>query len=178
MRKTMIATALFAGGVGVLAIGAAPAFAGTDSATPVTVLVTGGSLSISAPTVSVPLGSVPGSTSAQIVSASLGSVAVTDGRAGIAGWVATVQAPAFSGAGTISTTTAGSVTYTPGTATVTGVAVVTPTTEQQLEAVGPVQTATVVVGVNTATWNPTIAVTVPAGAVAGTYGTTITHSVS
>jgi hypothetical protein len=43
---------------------------------------------------------------------------------------------------------------------------------------GTVQTATAVVGVNTATWNPSIAVTLPAGAQAGTYSATITHSVS
>jgi hypothetical protein len=41
-----------------------------------------------------------------------------------------------------------------------------------------VQTATAVLGVNTATWNPSIAVTLPAGAQAGTYSATITHSVS
>jgi hypothetical protein len=31
---------------------------------------------------------------------------------------------------------------------------------------------------NSASWNPTISVTVPANALVGTYGTSITHSVS
>jgi hypothetical protein len=43
---------------------------------------------------------------------------------------------------------------------------------------GTVQTATAVIGVNTATWNPSIGVVIPAGAVAGSYTATITHSVS
>jgi hypothetical protein len=33
-------------------------------------------------------------------------------------------------------------------------------------------------GVNSASWNPTVSVSVPSSAVAGTYTATITHSVS
>ena len=69
-------------------------------------------------------------------------------------------------------------TYTPGTATVVGHATVTPISLTAMTTAGTVQTATAVIGVNTATWNPSIAVTIPAGAVAGTYNATITHSVS
>ena len=174
MRKVIIATAaaLFAGG-GVLAF-AVPAFAAT-APTPVTAQVGSGALSISAPIVSVNLGTVPASTSAQSESAPLGAVLVTDARAGTLGWVATVSATAFTGPQTIS---ASALTYTPGTALVVGVATVTPSTVTGLTAAGAVQTATGVIGINTAAWTPTVAVTIPADALAGTYSSTITHSVS
>ncbi|MEY2419168.1 MAG: hypothetical protein QOG90_1848, partial [Actinomycetota bacterium] len=38
--------------------------------------------------------------------------------------------------------------------------------------------ATVVVGNNSAAWNPTVIVNVPANAVAGAYSGTVTHSVA
>jgi hypothetical protein len=38
-------------------------------------------------------------------------------------------------------------------------------------------TATGITGDNTATWNPTIFVTLPDGMIAGVYSATITHSV-
>ena len=179
MRTKIIATAsaLFIGGAGILAL-AVPASAATASDTPVTVEVSGGGLSISAPTGSVDLGSVAASSNAQVVSNSIGTIRVTDTRAGTAGWVATVGATDFTGPQHISVSTAGSVTYTPGQATVTGTANVTPTTEDHLYPTSPVQTATGVSGSNTAAWSPVIAVTIPASALVGTYSTTITHSVS
>jgi hypothetical protein len=179
MRTKIIASAaaLFIGGAGVLTL-AVPASAATASNTPVTVEVTGGDLTISAPTQSVGLGSVVTSTSAQTVTALLGNVAVTDNRAGTAGWTATASATDFTGPQSISTSTFGSMVYTPPQATVTGSATVTPSTESTMYPGGRVQDATNVVGSNTATWDPTIAVTIPANAEAGTYSTSITHSVS
>jgi hypothetical protein len=179
MRTKIIASAaaLFIGGAGVLTL-AVPAFAATASNSPVTVEVTGGALSISAPTQSVDLGSRVSSASAQTVSAQLGNVAVTDNRAGTVGWTATASATDFTGPQTISTTTFGLVVYTAPQATVTGTATVTPSTESTLNTGGPVQGATNVSGSNTATWSPTIAVTIPANALAGTYSTSITHSVA
>ena len=177
MRKTTIAAALIAGGTGMLAF-TVPALAATASSTPVTVEVGGGDLGISAPAQSVNLGSVTATTSAQTVTSKLGAVTVTDSRAGTGGWVATAEASDFTGPQTISTSTPGLVTYTPGAATVSGTANVAATDEDHLYPADPVQTATGVNGANTAAWNPTIAVTIPAGALAGTYSTTITHSVS
>ena len=171
------AAALLIGGASILTL-ATPAFAATASDTPVTVEVGGGGLSISAPTGSVDLGSVPASTNAQVVSSSIGTIRVTDTRAGTAGWVATVGASDFTGPQNISVSNPGSVTYTPGQATTTGTVNVTPTTEDHLYPTGPVQTATGVSGSNTAAWSPVIAVTIPANALVGTYSTTITHSVS
>ena len=179
MRRmiTASAAALFIGGASVLTL-AVPAFAATASDTPVTVEVTGGGLTISAPTQSVNLGSVVTSNNDQVVRALLGNVAVTDNRAGTAGWTATASATDFTGPQTISTSTFGSVVYTAPQATVTGTATVTPSTESTLYPGGRVQDATNVNGSNTATWDPTIAVTIPANALAGTYATSITHSVS
>jgi hypothetical protein len=179
MRIITIASAiaLLIGGAGVLTL-AAPAFAAPASDTPVTVEVSGGGLSISAPTGSVDLGSVAANTNAQVVSNSIGTIRVTDTRAGTAGWVATVGATDFTGPQPISVSNPGSVTYTPGQATVTGTANVAPTTEDHLYPTSPVQTATGVSGSNTAAWSPIIAVTIPASALVGTYSTTITHSVS
>jgi hypothetical protein len=179
MRTKIIASAaaLFIGGAGVLTL-AVPAFADTASNTPVTVEVTGGDLTISAPTQSVDLGSVVTSGNAQTVTARLGNVTVTDNRAGTAGWTATASATDFTGPQTISTSTFGLVVYTAPQATVTGTATVTPSTESSLYPGGRVQDATNVNGANTATWDPAIAVTIPANALAGTYSTSITHSVS
>jgi hypothetical protein len=175
MRRIIIATAgLFIGGAGVLAL-AAPAFAAD---TPVTVQITGGSLAISAPVASVSLGSAAASASGQNITGQLGVVLVSDQRAGIAGWVASAGSTNFTTAATGGVPiAAGTVTYTPGAATVTGTATVTPANLTSMASPGTVQTATAVVGVNTASWNPSIMVPVPAGAVAGTYGATITHSV-
>lgn len=61
---------------------------------------------------------------------------------------------------------------------VTGSATVTASNLIPLYPPGPVQTATNVSGINTATWNPSISVTIPANALAGTYSSTITHSVA
>lgn len=179
MRRTIIASAaaLFIGGASVLTL-AVPAFAATAPGTPVTVEVTGGALTISAPTGSVDLGSRTTSGSDQVVSAQLGNVVVTDNRAGTAGWTATVSAPDFTGPQTISTSTYGLVVYTAPQATVTGTATVNPSTESTLFSGGRVQDAINVNGSNTATWDPTIAVTIPANALAGTYNSSITHSVS
>src|ERR1700722_5327621 len=181
MRRTIIASAaaLFIGGASVLTL-AVPAFAATGPAvgTPVTVEVPGVSLIMVPPPGPVGLGSRTTSGSDQTVSKQLGNVAVTDNRAGTAGWTATVSAPEFTGPQTISTSTFGLVVYTAGTAAVTGAATVGGSTESTLSTGGPAQTATIVGGNNTATWNPTIAVTIPANALAGSYGTSITHSVS
>jgi hypothetical protein len=179
MRKMIIASAaaVFIGGASVLTL-AVPASAATGSDTPVTVQVTGGDLTISAPTQSVDLGSVVTSGDAQTVHALLGNVVVTDGRGGTAGWTATASATDFTGPQIISTSTFGLVVYTAPQATVTGTATVDPSAESTLYPGGPVQVATDVNGNNTATWDPTIAVTIPANALAGTYSTSITHSVS
>jgi hypothetical protein len=137
-----------------------------------------GVLSITAPA-SADLGSAPpGGT----VSASLGTVQVTDERAGVAGWTASASATDFTtGGGTAAETIpAPDARYLiSGFTSTTGSATLTPTLVTDLSGTAQaVVTATNVNGDNSAAWNPVIQVSVPSGAVGGTYTATITHSVA
>lgn len=140
-------------------------------------------LNITAPA-SVALGSTtPGGT----ISAHLGSVTVDTTLGG--SWTATVSATNFGTGGhttaeTItksrvsywsgpftSKTGLGNPTYTPGQATAAQA--------QALDVPRTAFHATGLLGVlQTLTWNPTLVVSVPAAAVAGTYSGTVTHSVA
>jgi hypothetical protein len=159
-----------------------------DPDTTVTFTVTStGTLSMTAPD-SVDLGSgAVGGT----ISAALGDVTVTDDRAlDAATWTVSASSTNWTtGAGTpVESIPAGDVSYDPGpftatTGTVTQGAPTTATT--LLTPVSPATTGvpvTVVtatgVGDNSATWDPTISVAVPAGAVAGDYVGTLTQSVT
>jgi hypothetical protein len=170
MRKSVLATSIVASAA-LLVLAAAPAFADT----PTTFALVGGTLAISAPTASVSLGTSAPMVTAQVISGALGAVTVTDNRGGILGWVASVGSTAFTGPATVVPATA--LTYIPSLATTTGVALVAATTAIDLTAPKTVQTATTVVGANTAVWNPTLTVAVPAGAQAGLYAATVTHSI-
>jgi uncharacterized repeat protein (TIGR01451 family) len=143
-----------------------------------TVTVVAGVLSISAPATADLGAAAPGGTA----SAGLGIVRVTDNRAGLAGWTATVSSTDFiTGGGTAAETIpVHDVLYLiNGFASTTGSATFTRTPMTGLStAAQAVVTATNVHGDNSVTWNPVIRVSVPSGAVAGTYSATITHSVS
>ncbi len=67
--------------------------------------------------------------------------------------------------------------YTVGAVTKTGTATVTANDPADLTAVAPAVTASGITGDNSASWNPTINVTIPGGSAAGVYSATITHSV-
>ena len=183
MRKSLFLIA--AGSVFVITT-ALPASAATsgraemtamDSTGPTTTTftVTNGALTITTPD-SVNLGSgAPGTT---IGPTALGTVTVNDNRASAtASWSATVSSTDFkSGSQTIPATDA---TYTTGTVTKTGT--ITITSDPGLTLEGAAQTVvsgTAGSGNNSAAWDPTIAIAVPAAAVAGLYSGTITHSVS
>ena len=173
--KTLLASAL---GVAVLA-GAAPAQA---AATTATFTVTGGLLSITAPASKALSNAAPGG----ISTAQLGNVVVDDQRGALAGtWTATVASSTFTttgeGAPAIPTT---AVEYWSGAATATtGTAVRVPgqllaANKVVLDATRNAFTASGVVGNGTTTWNPTMLVNIPAGAVAGDYTGTVTHSMA
>jgi hypothetical protein len=168
----VISTATLAAGLAAAPAGAA------DTTTTTFELTAAGGLSISAPE-TADLGKVPvGSGS---ISGSLGPVKVTDDRGTLeVPWIATVASSDFTtGKQTAAETVpAANVLYTPGSPTAkspaTGVFV------PSVAALGlplPVYTG-VAVGNNSVTWNPTVLITLPAQAVAGTYTGTITHSVS
>lgn len=172
MRKHLIITPILASAA-LLVFGAGPAMAATDA----TFTITGGSLAITAPTTLVPLGTAAANPGAHDITGALGEVTVTDGRGGVAGWVASVISTAFTPPAPAVAVAASAVLYTTPTATVTGTSTVTAQNANGPTGVMPVQTATTVSGANTASWSPTITVHVPAGAMPGVYAATITHSI-
>jgi hypothetical protein len=152
--------------------------------TTTTFTLAAGSLSISAPA-SSGLGS--GSTGGGTLSAQLGTVTVTDSRGALLGtWTASVSSTDFTtgGATANETVAKGQVTYWSGAATASsGTAVFLPgqaaaVNAQALNVARTAFSASAIVGNNSASWNPTLIVNVPAAAVAGTYTGTITHSVA
>jgi hypothetical protein len=177
IRKLTIVGLLCAGLVAV----ALPAHAAT---TTTTFTLSGGSLSINAPA-SKSLGS--GATGSASLAAQLGTVTVTDARGATLGsWTASVASSDFTtgGATTNETITKGNATYWSGAATASsGVGTFTPgqllsANAQALSGSLTAYSATVVVGNNSVSWNPTLTINVPAAAVAGDYSGTITHSVA
>ena len=186
---SILAVAAIGGGIALIPVAASAATAGPavlarsttasalDPDTTVTFTVSGGSLSLTAPT-SVDLGTNgPGTT----LTGSLGVVTVTDNRAAVdATWTAVASASDWTTGGgtpaeTIPATDAG---YDPGSITTTGTVTATGTPITLAGTPAPVVTGTAINGSNTASWNPAISVAVPASAVAGIYAGTITQSVS
>ena len=161
-----------------IALTTAPALAG-DTTT--TFTLAGNGLSISVPA-SVNL-STAGSTviGASSLSGSLGTVTVTDNQGTLAhAWTATVSSTDFTTGvgGANKTVTKDNASYTPGTITSSGVGAAVGTPALSLATSAPVVTATAVIGAMSASWNPTVSVTIPSSVIAGTYSGTITHSVS
>ena len=181
MRKALAAP-IVAGALGLAAL-AIPVAAQADTGpTGTTFGVNAGPLSINTPD-TADLGAMTVGTGTN-VSASLGTVTVTDDRAPLAGsWTASVTSSDFTtGAGSpAETISAADVTYTPGSATGT-TGIVTPAAgpggalggDTALTAFG----ASAETGISSVSWAPTITVTPPASAVAGDYTGTITHSVA
>ena len=166
-----------AAGLVVLAI-AAPATAAPAS-TPATVTVTGGVLSIAVSTDPVTLGSRSAADGEGSVSGLLGQVTVTDKRGGSGEWTASVVATRFTSRA--STTLRDAVVgYRPGKITTTGTVTVEAHHPSDLApgAAAAVVAGTDVDGVNTATWNPTVTVDIPAGVAPSAYTATFTHSVA
>jgi hypothetical protein len=164
-----------------------PAWAATSAATSATFVVNAGSLSITVPGSPASLGSVATGTAS--LSAQLGTVSVTDQRGLVSGsWTVTVSAIDFTTGGhTASETIAkGQASYWSGPATATAGAGPPTFTPGQANAAAKVALSTSrtafsasgAVGNNSASWNPTVVITIPGSAVAGTYSGTITHSVA
>ena len=176
MRTRIVTLSLIAGVVVVSGV-VGPAHAATTADTTLTFTEGTGAIAITAPGSSTLLPTVTPSGADQTVSAAIGTVTVTDNQGNDTGWVATASATNFtSGTRTITISHAS---YTPPAATNTGTSTVTAATLATLATTpAPVQTATGVSGSNTASWDPTISLTVPAGTESGTYTSTLTHSVS
>jgi hypothetical protein len=165
------------------AIGPADAATSGSTTTTFTVSTTGTGLAITVPgTASLGTGT-PGST----ITAQLGPVQVTDSRAvDPAAWTASVTSTNFTISGTADTVPVADVDYWSGPTTATvGSGTFTPgqptsASEVPLSAVTPLTAMSLAggAGSNSATWDPTLAVSVPAAAVAGLYTGTLTHSVA
>ena len=156
---------------------ALPASAAAD-ATELTVTVTGGSLSISVPTNAGNLGSVEYAVDDTVISGQLGEVRVTDARGAVAGsdWVASAISTALTPP-VGPTIGAAEIGYTVGSIDEHGTATYTSHNRDDLVGNLPVVTADAITGNNSATWDPTINVSVPGGTAPGVYSGTITHSV-
>jgi hypothetical protein len=169
-----------------LAAACTPLPGGACGDTVVTFAVTGGALQISVPsgnnTTPDTLGGASAAAGSLSVGGSLGNVTVTDQRAALAAvWAVTVSSTNFD-----NITTAGgspqetvlntAVGYAPGTASKTGNGNVTPASAASVGS-GAVVASWLGVGINSATWNPTVSFTLLPDQVAGTYRGTITHSV-
>jgi hypothetical protein len=141
-----------------------------------TITLTAGALSISAPSSSVSLGSSAVSNGAISISGSLGVVTISDQRGVTTPWVASVISTAFTPpAGPA--IPASAVSYAAGTITQSSGVVATAVAASDLTGVTTVVTG-VPTGVSSASWNPTITITVPANYAPGVYAATITHSVA
>jgi hypothetical protein len=136
--------------------------------------LTGGSLTL-AVTGTATLTPEASGVAANTITGQLGIVTVTDARGGTTGWVTSAISGMFTNAGGSTST---DVVYSNGTITETGTNTVAPVAEvNSLVGAVPVASATAVSGNNTASWNPTINVLMPAGSLAGTYTATVTTSI-
>jgi hypothetical protein len=160
----------------VVAYTAMPAAAAQSVTTTTTFTLSNGTLDITAPPGPVSLGSVPVGTAT--LSGTLGVVSVVDSRGSDpASWVASVASTDFtSGSHTIP---AADVSYVSGPLTTTGNnTFASPTVPALSSTPAEAVTANPGSGNNSATWNPTLTVTLPSSlAVAGTYTGTLTHTV-
>jgi uncharacterized repeat protein (TIGR01451 family) len=145
------------------------------------ITITAGVLMITVPASTA----LPGASPGGATSAQLGTVTVTDLRGmATASWTATVTATNFvTGGGTApETIPLAQTTYWSGPVTATtGTGTLTPGQPNAAAAVNLTLSRTAFSRTggspaNSASWNPTLSVSVPAAAVAGTYTATITHS--
>jgi hypothetical protein len=179
MRKAPAVAALALAFAGVAGL-SAPA-----DAQSVTFTLSGGSLSIAEPGAATLTAGALSSLTGSAFTGSLGSTTVTDQRGGVTGWSTTIaQTTAFTD-GSTTIPAASTKVWVASPIVPTGVAVVTSgtyltqVTGLALSGTGQtLVTATSVLGNNSATFSPSIAVTVPSSATAGTYSGVITQTVS
>jgi hypothetical protein len=166
-----LGTLAFAGSVlALVPVGTATAAPG-DTVT--TFTVDGGSLGLTA---AATAHLDPVDTGAPSVTGSLGEVMVTDARGGTDGWTVTAVSTEFTNT-TVTGPPSTGVSYDAGTVVETG-DVSTTVSPGDVMAPATVVTADNVTGNNTATFNPSLTVTLPTNALAGDYEGTVTTSVA
>ncbi len=146
----------------------------------ISVIPNTGTLTISLPSTTALGSAAPGGT----VSAPLGPVTVSDGR-GLATstWTATVSATTFTTSGGTQTITTSNVSYWSGPSTATNGTVTSTPGQNDASAKQALSSSRTAFsstgnGNNSTSWNPTLVITIPSTAVAGTYTGTVTHSVA
>lgn len=164
-----------------IAASAALAPAAHAGDTTVTFSLTGGSLSLTAPSSATLSSSGALSITGSSASGTLGSTTVKDERgAALHSLTVTMSSTAFSRSGGGTSIAASNVTGYSGVATATGTAVAVPTvTGQALAGSGSaILTLNSVLGAGGASYNPTVSVSIPAGTEAGDYSATVTQTVA
>lgn len=161
-------------GAAVTALIAGSALPASAAETGTTFSLSGGQLVLSVQATAT-LTDAPSGTTA--ITGSLGAVSVTDERGGTANWNVSGASTAFTGA-KVGGSSSTAVSYTGGVVTETGTITVADGTAETLTGIAvSVVAPTSLSGNNTATWTPTLAVTMPAGALADSYSGTVTTSV-
>lgn len=155
-----------------------PASADPSGESTVTITVEGGALELTVSAASRSLGTMRTTARGTTISGKLGQVTVTDKRNAPpgSGWVTSVVATDFT-AKEGPAIPASKVSYTAGRIEGIGDATYSPNDPKNLKRAKAAVTATDITGNNTATWTPTVHVTVPPGLIPGVYASTITHSV-
>jgi hypothetical protein len=158
-----------------LVVGVAGPASAAPGDTSTTFALTAGSLAVSSQATALLNNAVSGTTA---ISGPLGTVSVTDNRGGTAAWTTSASSTAFNGALTThSTSTA--VSYTGGAVTTSGtITVAAGTATTMSTTAASVVAPSAVSGNNTASWAPTLNVTMPAGALVDSYSGTVTTSVA
>ncbi|WP_207842141.1 hypothetical protein [Williamsia soli] len=171
MRKTLVASASAASALAFVLV--APGQAGADVTTPLTFGISGGFLTITAPTALQTLPLVGDQAQGNIT-----GVKVTDERRALLGvWAAKASSTAFSNGDT--TIPASDVTYSSAVTAFTGVVVAVPAlVPVAIASPTTIMGATGATGLNTVTWTGTVTVDLPEDITAGTYTGQVTHSVS
>lgn len=174
--RAHVGSALVASLTAILLVAVALPAGAADTAT--TFEITGGGLSVTAPA-SANLGQVANDGTSSVT---LGAVEALDERGLLtAAYTTSVTSTPFTATVDATAVEFGNenVTYTSPAAVVgTGIVTCNGTgTAQGLDASRTAMAATLASGTSSCGWNPTITVTPPASAVAGTYSGTVTHSV-
>lgn len=181
MRKAFVLGSVVVASLVVGALSTAPA--GAQS---VTFSLTGGGLAIAEPGSAAALtGGALAGLAGTSITGSLGVTTVTDERAGTTGWSSKVTGTTAFTNGTTSIPVTAAKVWVPGVVSTTGTAVTTAGTYlTQLTGLSltglaqPLVTASAVLGNNTATFTPSIAVAIPADATVGAYVGAVTQTVS
>lgn len=139
-------------------------------------VMSGGSLAVSIDSSTKSLSGLTFDGTEQDATGSLGAVTVTDTRGVVTDWTVSVSSTVF----THTTHSSTAVVYAAGEITDSGVAATTPTASITVgtEAVTVVNGDITEAGLNSASWSPTLTVTMPGDALPGTYTGTVTTSVS